>query len=70
MRHPYTELGFQAGPYAFDLRRIGKSIQHDVGALSRQCGGNAKTDTAGGAGDYRNLSVEHGRASIGRMWPV
>ncbi|MNC73527.1 hypothetical protein D3C75_1247430 [compost metagenome] len=70
MRDPHTELGPQAGTDAFDLRRITKAIQHDVGALPRQRSGNAKTDTAGGAGNYRDFSIEHGRASIGQRWPV
>ena len=70
MRHPYAELGFQPGTNFFDFRRVAEAIQHDVGTLPRQRGGNAKTDTAGGAGDHRNLSGEHGRASIGRRWSV
>ncbi|MNV33008.1 hypothetical protein D3C71_1243620 [compost metagenome] len=68
--HPYAELGFQVGTDAFDFLRIAKAIQHDVGTLPRQHRGNAKTDTAGGAGNYRNLSIEHGQASIGRRQPV
>ena len=60
MRHAHAELGFQFGTDAFDFRRIAEAVQHDIGALPGQRGRNAKTDTAGGAGDHRNLSREHG----------
>lgn len=60
MRHAHAELGFQPGTNAFDFRRIAEAVQHDVRALPGQRGGNAKTDTAGGAGDHRDLSTEHG----------
>ncbi|KAG1448918.1 hypothetical protein G6F57_016736 [Rhizopus arrhizus] len=66
MRDPHAELGFQVGTNAFDLRRIAEPIQHDVGALPRQRGGDAKTDTAGRAGNHRDLSREHGRDSLRR----
>jgi len=70
MRHPYAELSFQVGTDAFDLRRIAESVQHDIDASPRQRGGNAKADTAGGSGNHRDLSTEHGRDSIERRPPV
>lgn len=64
VRHPHTELGFQAGADAFDVLRIAEAVQHDVGTLPRQRGGNAQTDTAGGAGDYRDFSSGHEQDSM------
>ena len=50
----HAGCAFEAGAGGLDRLRVAQSMQHDVGALGGQRGGDAEADAAGRAGDERD----------------